>query len=137
MTDQRAPGRPRTRATRSGAQTEITGESPREETPMKIIVRTSIDPETWGNECDARTAHTAAEKLADALAAYAVEAWPEDEVDANVQTYVGSPEPLVTLEGVEDPDGKLWEEVNAAVEFVMEDIWVGCLQAAIDAQEPA
>ena len=100
---------------------------------MKITIRTSTDPETWGNECDARTAHTAAEKLADALAAYAVEAWPEAEVDANVELYTDSPEPLVALEGVTDTDGKLWEEVNAALEFVRDEVWVGCLQAAIDA----
>lgn len=100
---------------------------------MKIIIRTDINPEAWGDECDERTAQVAAEKLAEALAEYAVEAWPGAEIDSNIPAYVDTRRgPLVELREVADPGGKLWEEVNAALEQVAEDLWTGCLQQAID-----
>ncbi len=99
---------------------------------MQIIIRTSIEPEAWGNECDARTAQAAAEKLAEALAAYAVEMWPEAEIDAGIPAYICQSEPFCELRGVDDADGSLWQEVNGALEQVREFLWVGCLQSAIE-----
>jgi hypothetical protein len=99
---------------------------------MQIIIRTSIEPDAWDNECDARTAQAAAEKLAKALEAYAVEMWHQAEIDARIQTYCGQSEPFLELRGVDDADGRLWQEINAALEQLGDHLWVGCLQSAID-----
>lgn len=102
---------------------------------MQITITTDTNPTSWGDECGEELAQAAAEKLAEMLATFARETWPEAEVEARAQRYAdGEYTPVAR---VQNDAMNVCErnDVLARIEFEQERIWVDALQEALD-EEP-
>lgn len=104
---------------------------------MQITITTDRNPEGWGSECDEITAQKAAEILAEMLADYAVEQWPEAEVEFGT-TYVtsGASHRIVDVSADDNQPGTFEEqearfEIAAHIAARSEEWWVTALEKAI------
>ena len=72
----------------------------REATDLQITIITDASPDAWGEDCSDELAAVAAERLADRLAAFARDEWPEADVRTATRSYHdGESHRLVELVG--------------------------------------
>ena len=104
---------------------------------MQITITTDSNPEGWGDDCNEQTAELAAERLAQALADYAAEQWPEAEITTATEHVVsGGSSQLVRMPG--ETDGDRYNEVCSGVAQVAEDLAERVLGEVLDdAVEPS
>ena len=101
------------------------------ETDLQITIITAANPDAWGEDCSDELAAVAAERLADRLAAFARDEWPEADVRTASRCYHdGESHRLVELVGAESYEREM--EIALCIGDEAEAIWIDALQDAID-----